>query len=142
MSGASATFFPYLIDTPEDGYVEEHGWLPVSAATTAEDAAREFARIYEGCEDQTPIFQCDGSRVWLKPSAFDYGTNEEREPNETDWQEGGENVRFRKCDPGEPLAQEWWIIEAIPRCGKYDEEGDFYCLRAEGHDDECSESHA
>lgn len=128
--------YPYLVDSPEDGGVEDHGHLPLHAAVDAESAAREFARAYEDAEEP-PIFTCDGVQDLLRPVVYEYDTAGSRPPTTeelADSEFSFDCIRFEKAQPGDPFAQLWWRIEAVQRCGAYDEEGDFYCRLADGHE--------
>lgn len=136
--------YPYLVDAPLDGGVEDHGHLPLHAAATAEEAAREFARRYEGGDDKPPVFTCAGRQELLKPVVRSWDGDPDRAPtadelNDLDF--SFDCIQFVKAGSvEEPFAQVWWVVEALPRCDRYDEEGDFYCTRPDGHDGSHSEA--
>lgn len=141
---AAGYLFPYLIDSPEDGCVESHGWLPLPDAATPQEAAIAFACVYE--DDEPPVFSCSGAREWLIAVLEDTGESPGRtlrgldaETHVREHHYYDELLRYEKADAAEPGAREWWRIDATPRCDRYDEDGDFYCALTEDHDGACSE---
>lgn len=84
--------FPYLIDAPEDGIIEETGWLPVASAATPEEAIATFTRLYMGGPpNEPPTWTEDGLVMICERKEHYRGMVEVREARET-----------RQCGCGHP----------------------------------------
>lgn len=112
--------FPYLIDSPEDGYVEERGWLAGELATTPTKAAKVMRRLYvadHGREairyDERMTFGCAGSE-WHRPTVLELSDEGEEIIRPPVPDDDPEDIRFNKCQPDDDGAQEWWVCELVP----------------------------
>lgn len=107
--------YDLLIDCPEDGCIEEHGWLPFPAAATRELAAAVFVERLktelgqELTPDQTAT--CSGPE-YLWAYINDPETGESREPTRDEWD--GEDVRFETCSSLHDAAMPYWRINIDP----------------------------
>jgi hypothetical protein len=83
-----------LMDAPEDGYCESHGWISVDAS---EDEARDLLAPWCIDEDSEPGMRPAGpaKRVWLKPDG------------PLDLAE-----RWHKCEPTDEGAREFYEFDA------------------------------
>jgi hypothetical protein len=119
--------FPYLIDSPEEGYVEAHGWLERDLAELPDKAEREFVKLYE--EASGPVsdlgegarFRCIGTEH-LK-ATLDVGDIEEDEEVVHLVGEAAEKcaveshredeLRYQRCEPDDDGARQWWKIDLV-----------------------------
>lgn len=118
--------FPYLVDAPEDGLIEERCELPIHDAETPEQAVEVLERIAEcalGEDDFGPRhLRCIG-RVFLRGVIEDspedetddnYGYMVERIATLEDVTAGrDEEICFLDCSPDVEGATEWWRCEVI-----------------------------
>lgn len=152
MTTATTYPYPFLMDAPEDFFIEEHAWVAGDLATTPEEAVavleREWQEITGG-----PVFEHDDmyptvalrcvGKEWMV-AAFTVYDDETDEPTELRGadaeREGGndEYLRFVACPEGTEAAREWWKVERVELCGKWIEPDEVeQCLRDPGHDGPC-----
>lgn len=115
--------FAYLIDSPEDGCVEEHGWLLAALADTPEQAVDVFTMELtreSGPTDDT--FEVVGKELLHATIAVYSGDDSEDvdmlvgDAAEQHAIEHGldEDVRYVKCEPGDDGCREWWKLAVVP----------------------------
>jgi len=78
--------FPFLIDQPEDGYMEDTGWLPAGAAMSPDEAVAEFTRLYREMSGVHPLDERnDVSQLVCVGRVFEtpYLTRRDESPRET-----------------------------------------------------------
>lgn len=124
-----SALYEFLVDTPEDGYIEEHGWLRGDLAATPEAAIEKMTDLVRRdlcmdplvtVEDVPAKFQVVG-KVTLR-AEFEVTDEDGDEVEklvgpaaETAAAEHGrdEEVRYVPCDPSDDGAVEWWKLELV-----------------------------
>lgn len=114
--------FPYLIDSPDEGYIDSTAWLPATDAATPAAAIDVFERRYKADSFELP-WTDEGMRLeavgreHLRAHilVFD-GDDEEELFGEAAEKHVGEygldeDLRFQKCEPDAEGAREWWRLE-------------------------------
>lgn len=120
-AASSAYLFPYLIDSPEDGGIEERGWLAGDLAKTPREAAKTMRQLYVAdCGrdalryDDRMTFACN-LREWHKPTVLELDDEDVERLRAPHADDDPEEIRFNRCQPGEEGAQAWWVCELVPR---------------------------
>lgn len=119
--------FEFLVDSPEDGGMEEHAWFPAPTDTAA-GVLEAFCNAYI----EHPLEQIDheftlqlGPREWHQATLDVYddegdeleeltGAEAIKQAAERGTEEG---LRFHKVEPGEEGALPWWRIDLVEKCG-------------------------
>lgn len=117
--------FPYLVDEPDEGRIDTHGWLPGDAASTREEAVEEFTRRYvDVCGDawwkehDPPLVLVCVGREYLRAEYHDFRDGDGAElvllgvRAEARAAEKGhpEELRFVQANERQNGAAAWWEL--------------------------------
>ena len=101
----SATDYP-LLDNPEDGCFEEHGWVPVSLAETPMEAVAYALMVCDWERDRLRddglLLICEGKKNWHRPC-------DEQPYADEDY------TLWEGCESTAEGAVEFWVLDVIDR---------------------------
>jgi hypothetical protein len=108
-----------LVDSPEDAYAEERGWVPVAMAEGAEEAEKVMAKEVPGI-DPAFTYKATGKRSFHKPVehvdlAGEWFLFEDDGEETHDGRPGrrSEYLPWTKSTHADAAATEFWDIEVV-----------------------------